>query len=242
MQVAQGFRTAFDIPNMAFYPVLGNHDDNSYKQEYENAILSDEEIGKLIYMKVGQFDSVTRDNENFYYYVDSHDEGMRYIVLNTAKSENVTENQINFFCKSLLDTPDDWNIVIMAHIWYEWDEIEHVHKQSQFTIELTKIVDAYNTRLSYERYDYKQCKARVLVILGGHIHRDLIARTETGVPIIICDTDCQLKSCSHTRHFKYAPQRNCVTLVSITYKGDVEVLRLGREFKPRVAFTLLNKF
>lgn len=211
-----------DLPN--HHSVVGNHDDgnatnNLFSKQYiYGYLLSAEETPDMV-----------RDDKGMYYYIDNSPEKTRYIFLDTAYKGMTTE-QTEFLKEALVGTKDGWHIVVVSHIWYMPDYDQYDVRPVPLTglssdaTTVVAMLDDYNSRNG----DYVDCKGWVEFCIGGHIHYDYDATTNTGIPIILVETDSQ-----HTRG-NYSYTAGTTTEASVNgiiadYDNHkIYVVRIGR--------------
>ena len=173
-----------DLPN--HHSVVGNHDDgnstdNLFSEQYVYGyLLAPEESSDIV------------RGDGMYYYIDNGAEKTRYLYLDTAY-KGVDDKQKEFVKQALISTPSGWHIVAVSHIWYLPDYNQYdvrpipiVGLYSGASI-LLAMFDSYNSRSG----DYANCEGWVEFCIGGHVHRDYDGTSETGIPIILVETDSQ---------------------------------------------------
>lgn len=190
-----------DIPN--HHSVVGNHDDGNttnhlFDEDYVFAyLLAPEETPDVVY-----------GDHGLYYYIDSAAEKTRYLFLDTAfQTILYYPDQLQFLLDSLTTTPDNWHIVVVAHMWYNPDydrEDEPIYTLTYEADLVLKVLDAYNSRSSGVArgymsltdstvaklpYDFSACKGNVEFCIGGHTHRDYDGSSPDGIPVILVETD-----------------------------------------------------
>lgn len=210
------------VPN--HHSAVGNHDDGSAT----NDLFSYQYVYGYL-LAAEETPDVVRGKDGMYYYVDSAPEKTRYIFFDTAY-QGATANQIAFLKQALIDTPDGWHIIAIAHIWYNPDynqydirpiPIAGMHTDSEL---ICSVLDDYNARSG----EFSSCGAKVEFCIGGHVHRDYVGATNGGIPIIIVETDSQ-----HIRgEYTYIAGTNTESSVNgIVADYDqqiVHIIRVGR--------------
>lgn len=173
-----------DLPN--HHGVVGNHDDgnatkNLFSEQYVYGyLLAPEETPDIV------------RGEGMYYYIDHGAEKTRYLYLDTAY-RGMDDKQNEFIKQALISTQSGWHIVVIAHTWYMPDYDQYTVKPipiiglSTHAQTITTMLDAYNSRSG----DYANCGGWVEFCIGGHVHRDYDGATDTGIPIILVETDSQ---------------------------------------------------
>ena len=190
-----------DLPN--HHSVVGNHDDGNtingrFDEDYVFAyLLAPEETPDVVY-----------GDHGLYYYLDSAAEKTRYIFLDTAFQPILYyPDQLQFLLDTLTATPDNWHIVVIAHMWYNPDydrEDEAIYTLTYEADLVLNVLDAYNSRSNgiarcYASptdstvvrlpYDFSAGKGQVEFCIGGHTHRDYDNVSAKGIPVILVETD-----------------------------------------------------
>lgn len=140
-----------------YYPMVGNHDNNDKVEEIPHETIVDimfSRWGKAYYTFKGD---VTR-----FYVFDS--DSIPHIAMDDYKRE-----QAKWFLESLSDN-DDKHIVIAIHMCQIMDDEGPI--SSEQAIQLSEIANAYNSRTSYDDYDFGGKTGKVHIILAGHWHAD----------------------------------------------------------------------
>ena len=126
------------LSGLKYFPVNGNHDDNSMWDEYidnEKAVNhhTTQEMNNLFYNHLSELGAKKDCENSLYYYYDDNDLNVRYIFLDTndipeiytetgvpkyTKQHTfaVSQVQTDWLINSALKTPDYMDIVIIAHI------------------------------------------------------------------------------------------------------------------------------
>ncbi|MDR0914210.1 MAG: hypothetical protein LBM65_03495 [Oscillospiraceae bacterium] len=168
------------LPN--HYSVVGNHDDgnevnNRFSEEYIYSFLQAPEAN----------DAIVRDTSGLYYYIDDETEYTRYLCLDTAY-QGATSQQIAFVENALITTPAGWNIIAVSHIWYDNDYSTNppiITELSGQGSTFVSMFDSYNMREGIFAYG----DGMVKLCIGGHCHRDFYAESDTGIPIVLAQTE-----------------------------------------------------
>ncbi|MBR5773388.1 MAG: hypothetical protein IKY44_00925 [Clostridia bacterium] len=168
------------------HSVVGNHDDDlpeyASREDLYNFLLKDEA------------DKVTNEGSRFCYYVDNASESTRYIYLSTGFDET-TQEDIRFLVNTLTGTQKDWHIVLVSHIWFNYNDTTTPTEGNvpDFAKVIFDVIDAYNARSAGSTgdvyYDFASAGARVEFCIGGHTHVDFDFRTDGGIPVILNETD-----------------------------------------------------
>ena len=212
----------FDMHDI--YSVVGNHDFNNYQQNNLNAVLSEKEIKNIINSNI--YKNTFRDNLSFY--VDDDNRKCRFLFLNTAYKEYI-EGQISCICNDLISTPQGYRIIVIAHIWVEWNPDERKYYTNNGTETILGLLDDYNNRNTFKRGNFREAKAKVILILGGHIHNEYTFKTESGIPVVIRDSDSRKKSCNHRKFpIEKTPSEQSLSVVLINKKNAIRVINIGR--------------
>lgn len=226
MRLGKQFRESFSAVEK-FYCIIGNHDNNSYEQTNPKAIFSFSEVHDFLYNS-GKY--TQRDSHFFDYYFDCKEEKTRYICLDTSQREKDADQEL-FLCETLLHTPERYHIVIMAHIWLEWEPVGRTYIPNEQTNKMFELFRKFNARGKWEKYDFSRSSAKIVLLLGGHIHNDFVTFDYAGgIPIVLSDCDAMYKSCNR----RYPPQKGfpseqCVNCVILDYTNEkFYFIRVGR--------------
>lgn len=140
-----------------YYPMVGNHDNNDKVEE-----ISHQTIVDIMYNRWKKaYYSFMGDATRFYVF-DS--DSIPHITMDDYKRE-----QAKWFLESLM-TNDDKHIVIAIHMCQIMDDGGPI--SSEQAIQLSEIANVYNSRTSYDDYDFSGKTGKVHVILAGHWHSD----------------------------------------------------------------------
>jgi hypothetical protein len=132
--------------------------------------------------------------------------------------------QDSFIKSALLSAPDNWHIVAIAHIWYGYDDTGEVSDIAWRAGQIAGMFDAYNARQG----DYANCNAKVEFCIGGHLHRDYIGQTTSGIPIILTDTDGH-RIKGDAVYQVGTTTESCISGIVADYKNNkIKVIRIGR--------------
>ena len=222
IELGNDFFASINCNGAIVYPVLGNHDDNSYEQTNQKAILTNNEILKILNININ---NIIKD-EDFNYYFDNEEYKIRFLLLNTADRLH-KDSQIEFIINSLTSLKQGFNVVAAAHIWYEYDLNLKKYILNSKTEEIISIFDAYNKREKSVDYDFSNSDGRIVMITGGHIHNSFSSVTDSGIPIILFDSDSDEKSYSG-RSINGTPFEQCVSVIIIDEFGNNKIINLGR--------------
>jgi predicted phosphodiesterase len=168
------------------HSVVGNHDDDIPKLESREALYS--------FLIAPELNAQPGDDGHFCYCVDDASQNTRYIYLSTG-FEKTTTDDLAFLVQALSDTPADWHIVLVSHIWFMYYDTSEpaVGEIPDYAIGILDIIDAYNNRssgvINNIEFDFLTAKAKVEFCIGGHTHVDFDFRTDGGVPVILTETD-----------------------------------------------------
>lgn len=216
------------LPN--HHSVVGNHDDgnttnNLFGEQYVYGYL----------LAAEETPDIVRGEKGLYYYIDNSPEKTRYLYLDTA-CKGVDSAQKEFVKEALLSTPEGWHIVAIAHIWYAMDYtttppiIGGLDTNAEV---LLSMFDAYNARTG----DYADCGGWVEFCIGGHTHVDYDGTTDTGIPIILVETDSQ-----HVRSgLNFTPgtttEASINGVVADYDNHKIHIIRIGRGESREVSVT-----
>ena len=217
----------FNYKNTFFPCAFGNHDSNKngnnsshserwFDENAEYALMQKQAENKIIYF--------TSSGWNFYF--DSPDTKTRWIVVDTQ--ENGAFNWYDELCSLLNETPENYNIIISGHWFYDSGS------KSTFAINLESIIDAYNDRSSVTinstSYSFANAQASIAFVIGGHMHKDMDWSTSDGIPFILCDCDNGARS-SNTDYpyVKGTITEQAFDVVTVDYSNrTIKCVRIGR--------------
>lgn len=204
------------------HSVIGNHDEDN------EALTSNKQMYGFYFAWEESNDVVWGGYH--YYYIDNKAENTRYIYLDTGKFA-VSNAEMQFVIDALTSVPADWHIVVISHIWYDYE----ISALPDYVLNLLAVFDAYNVRGTGSvthngtsfAYDFKDSLGTVEFCIGGHVHADQVHYSTGGIPIIITDTD------SLTRKGSAATlgtiTEGCIDAVVADYDAKkIKLIRLGR--------------
>lgn len=224
MKLAVKFMEDFSFVEQGFYCIYGNHDDNSYDQKNLKAILTKADLEKILISRLNNSSEHFSFNDAFTYYFDNIIEKCRYIVLNTANRYS-SPQEISFIV-SALNVPVGFKIIVLSHIMLEWNGRDYVTtNQTDFLFDL---FDCYNNRVCKNDFCFTNARGRIVLLVGGHVHNDTLKYTTGGIPIIICNADCDKKACG-CKHYEFHPKEQCVTVFCFNQQGELNIIRIGKE-------------
>lgn len=229
------WRTAIlDLQN--HHSVIGNHDNqhadlSNVKAKY-GLLLAPEECNDAVHGEEKGTGS------SLYYYIDSPAEKTRYLYLSTGRMWVFTE-EINFVKETLSSAPEGWHIVVLSHLWknYENENGVYTYFIPNYSQVLLDLFDAYNKRRSGTTavdgyavpYDFTSAKARIEFCIGGHIHADHDFMTAGGIPVILTESDSYLDRDSTEEAVAGTITESCVYGVIADYDSRVvNVVGVGR--------------
>ena len=179
------------LPN--HHSVIGNHD-NLHKGR------NDSDVSKLVYSFLIAPEESTDMvmGGDLYYYIDNPCEKTRYLYLDSGR-KSLDDNETKFIIDSLTSVPDSWHIIVISHIWFQYNSastptVGSINASMQKALDL---FDAYNARQSgsvtmvntTHSYDFTNCGGKVEFCIGGHIHVDYDITSTGGIPVILTASD-----------------------------------------------------
>ena len=178
------------IRDLKHYSVIGNHDDgnkNTATGGATNTIFPIDYVYNFLFAPEENNSGIVREADTYYYFDDTR-EKTRYLCLDTAYESQfkLSTAQETFIKDSLKSTPENYHIVVVAHIWYMPDYTQSSVRPMPLTglsataVSVGAILDNYNARSG----EFADCKAKVEFCIGGHIHQDIIGKTDGGIPIV----------------------------------------------------------
>lgn len=217
----------------AFFPVYGNHDSNrSAGKNSPSALFDDDEVETIFFSRLNNINNVHYCGR-FFYYIDEEASCTRFICLDTGKKV-LSYDEKRFVLETLYNTKEGWHIIIVTHIIF--DALDYFDPNTIYLSSVIKqylnIFDSYNRREGYFdnscEYIFSEAKGKVEFIIGGHIHRDYIDYSESGIPLIALDCDCRY-TYSQIGHQKGTINEQCVTVVVADYASNKLIMhRVGR--------------
>lgn len=220
-----------DIPNHR--SVIGNHDN----QVTELSTAADRaEFFILSNCTEDMVSGTDATNGKMYYYVDSHAEKTRYICLSTGRMWTY-KDEMEWCVDVLLSTPKNWHIVIISHLWLNYDYTNGgiITTPENYVQSYLDMFDAYNYRTSGTTavnsvaYDFTNALAKIEFLIGGHVHTDYDFTTATGIPVILTECDAWEERDSTSVATKGTTTENCVYAIVADYGAKVvKVINVGR--------------
>ena len=218
-----------DIPN--HHSVPGNHDDgntidNRFDDPYIYAFLQAAE----------ETPDVVRGDSGLYYYIDAPAEKTRYLYLDTAtKDGNILNDtaQQEWLKAALLQTPDSWHIVAIAHIWRTYDS-SYVDNGWGYGAKIAlDMFDAYNARTG----DYASCTGKVEFCIGGHTHIDADHYSDGGILVMLTECDSRNVRSGLDCTEGTITEASVNAIIADYANEKVSVIRIGRGSSRVVALT-----
>ena len=211
------------LPN--HHSVVGNHDDGNST----NNLFSEKYVYGYLFAAEETPDIVR--GKGLYYYIDNPVEKTRYLFLDTAYKGAVSYQQ-EFVKEALIDTPEGWHIVAVSHIWYDTiytttpPSVGGLNSSASIFLSM---FDNYNNRGG----DYADCKGWVEFCIGGHTHRDYDGTSESGIPIILVETDSRdVRNGKTEAQYKYtagtATESSINGIIADYDNHKIYVVRIGR--------------
>ena len=204
------------------HSVIGNHDEDN------EALTSNEQLYGFYHAWEENNDVVWGGYH--YYYIDNKAESTRYIYLDTGKF-TISNAEMQFVIDALNTTPEDWHIIAISHIWYDYE----ISALPDYVLNLLAVFDAYNGRIAGSvthngntfEYDFVEALGNVEFCIGGHVHSDEVYYSNGGIPIIITDADSTAKKGSAATLGTIT--EGCIDAVIADYNArKVKLVRIGR--------------
>lgn len=218
-----------DIPN--HHSVIGNHDNQVTElptaAERADYFILPERTGD---MSIG----TDATNGKLYYYIDNHIENTRYICLSTGRMWTY-KDEMEWCAEVLNSTPKNWHIVVIGHLWLNYDSNGIITTPENYVQSLLTMFDDYNyrgsgtTAVNSVAYNFADAQAKIEFVIGGHIHQDYDFTTATGIPVILTECDGWGERDSASVATKGTTTENCVYAIVADYGAKaVKVINVGR--------------
>ena len=217
------------IPN--HHSVIGNHDN----QVSELATAADRAEFFIMPERSGDM-SIGTDatNGKLYYYIDNHIDNTRYICLSTGRMWTYKDEMV--WCAEVLNsTPKNWHIVIIGHLWLNYDSNGIITTPEDYVQSLLDMFDAYNyrgsgtTAVNSVSYDFTNAAAKIEFLIGGHVHKDYDFTTATGIPVILTECDGRYERDDNSVATEGTTTENCVYAIVADYAAKaVKIINVGR--------------
>lgn len=214
---------AFYFKNHFFACAVGNHDDNSNFSPAQPAKrLSQDAVYSLMQKQSEEFVTFVTDGP-WNYYFDTAATKTRFIVLDTGPDGSFNNYQELY--DMLTSIPSGYHAIIVCHWLYSGGN------KSAFCLNLESIIDAYNDRSSGTAggisYDFTSCVGDVKIVISGHVHMDMSWTTPDGVPVVLTDCDCALRTESSMEYGTVDEQ--CFDVITLDYDNSTaKFVRIGR--------------
>ncbi len=194
------------------YPARGNHDIYGKPYEYSDVgyDLPNDKVYDYIFKDIQH--KVHGIKGKTYYWFAHEDTKVRYIVIDTNEINftgyhdngiwdqlgvGITEEQLAWFSDVLMQTPEDYKIIVMGHIPAD----PHLAYANPICWVFGQMIEAYNHRekkhcASTEKkahveidVDFCEAKSQVVLYLSGHGHRDDLYMSQSGCSYYEIHTD-----------------------------------------------------
>lgn len=212
--------SSFLFNNAVMLCAFGNHDSNwndwNHQRDYPDRFF--DRKCQYALMQKHMEGQVTYFSDGWNYYHDRPATKTRFIVLDT--NEDGTFGAFQKLHEVLNATPEGYRIIMLAH----W--LHNGTNKSTACKMLEQTIDSYNKRQG----EFASGKARIILMLGGHIHKDMAWRTQDGIPILLSDSD----AAGRTSNTKYPAVKRTTTeqafdVFTINYQtGEIRSVRIGR--------------
>ena len=168
-----------DVFHGKIYHAVGNHEyfvhTTGSQLYYDFDSFNDDQIGTL---------------DRHYYYVDNPQQQIRYIVLNSFCEMDETsvgatpgyeQEQLDWLRDVALDVPAGWTILVFTHMFMNVTMAANTLSMTSYAQACMNVLDAYDG------------EGTIAAVIQGHTHRDRLASTPSGIPVIIttCDKNGQ---------------------------------------------------
>lgn len=202
-----------------FYPIIGNHEYYSNWQnpgDYKGGISQSAVYAnfcKFAESRMGGYDGAVS------YFVDNKAQKIRYIMCGCDYYGRITETQNHWIMETLVDTPNNYDVVIIAHWALDVDNTTGASSITDRYVYIASACDAFNEKTNYvyggKTYDYSGKSGCVICTLSGHFHADGDVRTSGGMPIIATTCDAWRNEYSSLSRTKGTVSEQAFDVVSI---------------------------
>lgn len=201
-----------------FFPIIGNHEFYSNWQNegaYKGGITLSEVYSYLSKRRencMGGYDGIAS------YFFDNHAQKIRHILVGCDYDGRIKLEQNKWVMQTLVDTPNDYDIVIMTH-WALDVDTSGVSSISERFTPIANACDAYNNKSSFNysdnSYNYVSKNGRVICAISGHYHADGYATTTGGIPVIATTCDAYKMEYTSLERTKGTTNEQAFDVVSI---------------------------
>lgn len=221
---------AFQHRNILMPCAYGNHDNNANgTQASEHFSVSEQYslMQKQAENLVTYFTQTDYNNQNWNFYYDIKNTKTRIVVLDVGN--NGSYNRFWALVPCLLETPENYNIVIMTH-WLMGSAITETCNN------LMALADAYNKKgnvtISGHVYDLSGAKGIVRLLLAGHVHNNYNWYTGDGIPVVLIDCDNGPRSLNtETPYVRNTVTQQSFGVFTLNYStGSIKEVKVGRGF------------
>ena len=168
-----------DVFHGKIYHVVGNHEyflhSTGSQLYYDFDSFNDDQIGNL---------------DRHYFYVDNRQQQIRYIILNSFCEMDETsvgatpgyeQEQLDWLRDTALDVPEGWTILVFTHMFMNVTMVGNTLSMTSYAQACMNVLDQY------------EGNGTIAAVIQGHTHRDRLATTPSGIPVIIttCDKNWQ---------------------------------------------------
>lgn len=187
------FNETFKNVKPEMYAILGNHEFNPFTSD--NQIVEDY---MLTYNQA--YGMVLKDKEVYYgdiseygnYWFDNKVQKIRYICTTTDGYSVMDKESVIWVLNAMKDTPSGYSIVILSHLTFDVSPSDNTKVYLRTGIcWIAQAMDVYNQRGTYTYkvnpsdqqevgtiFDFSECDAEALCIIGGHTHFDMDSAQE----------------------------------------------------------------
>lgn len=168
--------------------------------------------------------------DGLYYYIDDASERTRYLYLDTATSDSeiyYNTKQQEWLKQTLLTVPEEWHVVVTAHIWRDVDYSVTPPVDNGFSLSgkwCLDLFDAFNSRTG----EFGACSGQVEFCVGGHTHVDGDFTSDGGIPVIITETDSAIVRSGLGFTQDTITEASVSAVVANYAARKVDVIRIGR--------------
>lgn len=238
------------LASYKLFQVKGNHDFHVSSQtvQSDKYMLNPQQARNVVMGGSELMDLVTDDSnlEAAYYYIDNESQNIRYIIMDACEffgvgnewvqNYGMSNTQINWIVNNAIKTALGRNFIFITHVGMV--DMTSTDNTYQTFSKIENIIKALNAHTTYTAsgatYDFTEATGRVMAVITGHEHQDLMTFVE-GVPhiSIACDAGYNdyKKSFLYSHFDAVPPTKTKGTVDEVTFdivNVDSQAVRFNR--------------